>query len=103
MLEARLDYVLIDPPPLLPVTDAAVLSSVARGAVVVGSGVVRKEHLRRALEALQAVNGNTLGLVVNRIPQRDTHSYGNYRYEYSAESERERAKDRQRTKATVAH
>jgi len=102
-LEARFDYVLIDAPPLLPVTDAAVLSTVAGGAVVVvGSGVVHKEHLRRALEALQAVNGNTLGLVVNRIPKGDGNGYGDYRYAYSAESEGRRVKDRRRGKATVA-
>jgi len=102
-LEARFDYVLIDAPPLLPVTDAAILSTVAGGAVVVvGSGVVHKEHLRRALEALQAVNGNTLGLVLNRIPKGDGRGYGDYRYEYAAESEREKAKDRQRAKVTAA-
>jgi len=102
-LEARFDYVLIDAPPLLPVTDAAILSTVAGGAVVVvGSGVVHKEHLRRALDALQSVNGNTLGLVLNRIPKGDGRGYGDYRYEYAAESEREKAKDRQRAKVTAA-
>lgn len=102
-LEARFDYVLIDAPPLLPVTDAAILSTVAGGAVVVvGSGVVHKEHLRRALDALESVNGNTLGLVLNRIPKGDGRGYGDYRYEYAAESEREKAKDRQRAKVTAA-
>ena len=102
-LEGRFDYVLIDAPPLLPVTDAAILSTVAGGAVVVvGSGVVHKEHLRRALIALEAVGANTLGLVLNRIPKGDGHSYGDYRYEYSGDSKRERAKDRRRTKESVA-
>jgi len=102
-LEARFDYVLIDAPPLLPVTDAAILSTVVGGAVVVvGSGVVHKEHLRRALEALQAVNGNTLGVVLNRIPNGDGRGYGDYRYEYAAESDGKKAKDRQRAKVTAA-
>ncbi len=102
-LEDRFDYVLIDAPPLLPVTDAAILSTMAGGAVVVvGSGVVKRIHLRRALEALSSVNSNTLGLVLNRIPKSEEHSYGNYRYEYADNSERQWAKNRSRTKATVA-
>lgn len=101
-LEARFDHVLIDAPPLLPVTDAAILTTIAGGAlVVVGAGVVHKEHLRRALDALDAVNGNTLGLVLNRIPKGDGGHYGGYQYEYAAESGRERAKDRGKRQATA--
>jgi len=92
-LEARFDYVLIDAPPLLPVTDAAVLSTHAGGAlVVVGVGIVNKDHLRRALEALEAVNGNTLGLVLNRLPRQDSGGYGTYAYDYSGDSPRASAK-----------
>lgn len=92
-LEARFDYVLIDAPPLLPVTDAAVLSTHVGGAlVVVGAGVINKDNLRRALETLQAVNGNTLGLVLNRLPRKEAGGYGyGYKYEYSADSPRQQA------------
>jgi capsular exopolysaccharide synthesis family protein len=77
-LEGMFDYVIIDAPPLLPVTDAAVLSTITGGTVVVvGCGVVQKEQLTRALAAVEAVNGNILGLVINRIPTRgaDAESY----------------------------
>lgn len=91
-LEARFDYVLIDAPPLLPVTDAAVLSTIVGGAVVVvGAGLVTKDHLHRALDTLTAVKGNTLGLVVNRLPRRDAGGYGSYEYTYSSESPGKRA------------
>ncbi len=102
-LEARFDYVLVDAPPLLPVTDAAVLSTVVGGAlVVVGAGVVHKEHLRRALDTLDAVTGVTLGLVLNRLPRGDGGSYGDYRYEYVNDSERGRIKERRRKQPTPA-
>lgn len=86
-LEARFEYVLIDAPPLLPVTDAAIISTVVGGAVVVvGAGVVTKEHLDRALGALDSVKANTLGLVLNRLPAQHRGGYGSYRYEYTSES-----------------
>lgn len=58
-LEQRFDYVVIDAPPLLPVTDAAVLSKVADGTiVVVGAKIVKREHLSRALTTLENVDAS---------------------------------------------
>ena len=69
-LSEQFDYVLIDAPPLLPVTDAAVLSTQATGAVlVVGSGLVTRDQLGAALESLQSVNGTVLGVALNRVPR----------------------------------
>ncbi|MBO1755776.1 polysaccharide biosynthesis tyrosine autokinase [Allobranchiibius sp. CTAmp26] len=69
-LSEQYDYVLIDAPPLLPVTDAAVLSTLATGAVVVvGSGLVSRDQLSTALESLRAVNGTVLGVALNRVPR----------------------------------
>lgn len=77
-LRRRFDYVVIDTPPLLPVTDAAVVSKLVDGAVlVVGASVVRREHVQRSLEMLQTVGARTLGLIVNRAPTggRDAYAY----------------------------
>ncbi len=77
-LKERFDYVIIDTPPLLPVTDAAVVSRLVDGAlVIVGAGVVRREHLARSLGVLATIGARPLGLVVNRIPTtgRDGHTY----------------------------
>jgi capsular exopolysaccharide synthesis family protein len=95
-LTGRYDYVLIDAPPLLPVTDAAVLSTIVDGAlVVVGAGVAQREHVRRALDSLEAVNGSVLGLILNRVKAKDGGGgYGTYEYDYRPESERQRAKGR---------
>lgn len=83
-LESSFDYVLIDAPPLLPVTDAAVLSTVVDGAlVVVGAGIVTREQLRHAIASLDSVNGRVLGLIMNRVQAKDGASaYGSYRYDY---------------------
>lgn len=70
--------VLIDAPPLLPVTDAAVLSSVADGAVVViRTGRTTQEQLAQSLGNLEKVKGRILGAVLNYVPTNgtDAHSY----------------------------
>ncbi len=94
-LSEQFDYVLIDAPPLLPVTDAAVLSTQATGAVlVVGSGLVTKDQLAAALESLQTVNGTVLGVALNRVP-RGSRVAGYYDYGYQSHStEQTRASSR---------
>ena len=93
-LEARFDMVILDAPPLLPVTDAAVLSTVAGGTVVVvGAGMVDRDHLAKALQSLEAVKANLLGLVLNRVPTKGADSYSYY-HGYAAQTPRERAKER---------
>jgi capsular exopolysaccharide synthesis family protein len=102
-LEEMFDYVIIDAPPVLPVTDATVLSTLAGGTVVVaGCGVVTKEQLGRALQSIKAVNGNVLGLVVNRIPTRGANAESYYYRDGYAplspdRSRKERARDRKAT------
>jgi len=79
-LESRFDVVIIDTPPLLPVTDAAVLSTIAGGTVVVvGAGRVDRDHLAKSLQSLETVKGRVLGLVLNRIPTKNTDAYYTYR------------------------
>ena len=95
-LESRFDVVIIDTPPLLPVTDAAVLSAIAGGTVVVvGSGRVDRDHLTRSLQSLDAVKGRVLGLVLNLTPTKGADAYSYYRG-YAPESPRKRAKERER-------
>ncbi|MHB1472926.1 MAG: tyrosine-protein kinase domain-containing protein [Dermatophilaceae bacterium] len=96
-LESRFDVVIIDAPPLLPVTDAAVLSTIVGGTVVVvGAGLVNRDHLARALQSLDAVKGRVLGLVLNRLPTKGADAYSYYREGYAPASARQRAKERER-------
>ena len=71
--------VLIDAPPLLPVTDAAVLSRAADGAIVViRTGKTTQEQLEQSLGNLEKVKGRILGAVLNCVPTRGTDAYSYY-------------------------
>jgi capsular exopolysaccharide synthesis family protein len=71
--------VLIDAPPLLPVTDAAVLSRVADGAIVViQAGKTTQEQLDQSLGNLEKVRGRVLGTVLNYVPTRGADAYSYY-------------------------
>lgn len=89
-LAQKFDYVLLDGPPMLPVTDSAVLSTITDGAVVVvGSGLVTRDQLRTAVDGLYAVEARILGVVLNRIPRNAAGSnYYDYKYDYRPRRER---------------
>lgn len=62
-------FVILDAPPLLPVTDAAVLSRVASGVLlVVRSGKTNTDELEVALENVARAGGKTIGIVLNGVP-----------------------------------
>ena len=83
-LESTFDAVIIDAPPLLPVTDAAVLAQQVGGVVlVVGSQKVRSNDLEKSLAALDMVDADLLGVVLNRLPAKgpDAYAYSYYSYD----------------------
>ncbi|MFN2347244.1 MAG: polysaccharide biosynthesis tyrosine autokinase [Dermatophilaceae bacterium] len=87
-LGKNFDQVIIDAPPVLPVTDAVVLSTVADGVIVVaGSGLVEREQLNHTLKSIASVNGKVLGLVLNRVPKGTGGQYTRYAYSYSLPEE----------------
>lgn len=60
------DLVVVDSPPLAPVTDAAILGGAFGGvALVVGSGFVDSRQLRSTSEALDSAHARVLGIIVN--------------------------------------
>jgi capsular exopolysaccharide synthesis family protein len=80
-LEHAFDAVIIDAPPLLPVTDASVLAQHVGGVVVVvGTQKVKNQDLEKALGNLGMVSANLLGIVLNRLPVKgpDAYSYSYY-------------------------
>jgi len=80
---AQYDTVVIDAPPLLPVTDAAILASITRGALLVtGSGMATIPQLQDALDTVEQAQAATLGIVLNKV--RATTN-GGYHYYYSRE------------------
>jgi capsular exopolysaccharide synthesis family protein len=83
LLTDQFDMVLIDTPPVLPVTDAAVLAAYADGTLmVIAAGTTTKKQARRAVEILERVDAAPLGVIVNRIPHRGGTFYYGYGYGY---------------------
>ncbi|MDT4986659.1 MAG: tyrosine-protein kinase [Micromonosporaceae bacterium] len=74
------DLVLIDAPPVLPVTDAATTAAACDGVVVVvRHGVTRREELTATVAALRTVDAKLLGTVLNLAPARGgDQSYQEY-------------------------
>ncbi len=68
-LSARADYVLFDAPPVVAVTDAAVLASRMDGVLLVLKAAKSKRELaQRAKEQLEKVNARILGVVLTNAP-----------------------------------
>jgi succinoglycan biosynthesis transport protein ExoP len=79
------DYVLIDTPPVLLVTDALIIATHCDTLlVVVRIGVAQKRALRRIRQDLAKYPGKQTGIVINALPHADTYygGYGNYRKYY---------------------
>lgn len=80
------DYVLIDTPPILLVTDALIVASHCDTLLlIVRVGVAQKRALRRIRQDLAKYPGKQTGIVVNALPIADTYygGYGNYRKYYA--------------------
>ncbi len=74
--------VIIDAPPLLPVTDGAVLTHQADGAlVVVSMGKTTYDLLEKSLDTISKAGGRALGVVLNKAPLKGVDSSA-YSYEY---------------------
>lgn len=85
------DYVLVDMPPVLAVTDAAVLSQKVDGIVfVIKSGKISPDEAKLAKTRLEQAGANILGAVLNAVPQR--HGGYGYGYYYYYDEEREKHK-----------
>jgi succinoglycan biosynthesis transport protein ExoP len=81
-LREHFDLVLIDSPPVLPVTDAAILSRYADATLMlVAAGQTRRGDLHRAVEKLNQVGVTILGLVLNKVTRQTGRTYG-YSYSY---------------------
>jgi capsular exopolysaccharide synthesis family protein len=86
-LRADYDIVLIDAPPLLPVTDAALLASQSDGAIlVVRHGKTTADQVRAAAERLTSVGAEPAGVIFNMTPAKGSGQYGyGYGYGYGYE------------------
>jgi succinoglycan biosynthesis transport protein ExoP len=74
------EWIVLDTPPVLAVTDAVVLASVVSAVVfVVGSEMTRRVHAERALATLRAGKPRSIGVVLNRVDfDRNKYYYSRY-------------------------
>ena len=90
------DMVIIDSPPILSVADAAILSAVSDGVVlVVNAGSTPRPAIQRAIQQLSDVKAKIIGCVLNNMDfEKESYYYSYYRYKkyydhYYGEEEKE--------------
>jgi len=77
---AWFDWVIVDTPPVLAVTDAVILAPLAAGvAFVIRSEMTPRRHVRRALETLMTGGPKLHGIVLNGVDlERNKYYYSRY-------------------------
>lgn len=81
-LSAAFDVLVIDSPPVLPVSDAVILARATDGALlVVRHGSTSRDQVAASVAALQAVGAGLVGTVMTFVPRRRGRAYRAYRYE----------------------
>lgn len=79
------DFILLDAPPALAVSDALVLSRLVDGVLyVVRCDSTPKQAVMAGVKRLRRVDANLVGVLLNRVGERQ-HGYGYGRYSYYAE------------------
>ncbi len=79
-LEERFDYIILDSPPLVTVTDPIILSTLVDGVIlVVKSGQSKSALVSRVCQYLSAVGAKVLGVTLNNLDIRK-EGYDYYRY-----------------------
>ena len=80
-LRSRFDYVIVDTPPILAVTDPAGVAARVDGVIVC---MRLSRHTRdlgkRTIDSLRDIGATVSGVVINGVEERDAYGYGNYRY-----------------------
>jgi Mrp family chromosome partitioning ATPase len=84
-LRASADFVIIDSPPIVPVTDAVVLSSrVDAVMMVIQAGKTRRRHLSKSADLLHQADAPVIGAVMNGAGRHARYGYyERYGYGYS--------------------
>lgn len=102
-LGERYDFCIFDSPPLIAVTDAAVLAKGMDGVlVVVKSGRTHREALSHGIDLLENVRARIMGILLNDVSRANTYGsyyyyyYYHYYYYYGESGDKKRRKDHKR-------
>ena len=77
--QEKFDRVIFDAPPMIPVTDAALLAGMAGAIIGIAlSGKTPRPALRRLVKLCEDVNAKMLGLILNGVPLRAAATYYGY-------------------------
>jgi len=101
-MKTMYDIVLFDSPPIIAVTDAAVLSSRLDGVIlVVKAGQTDREAAYRAYTLLKNVNSRVLGALLNGVQVESMYGsyYYYYHYYYYGKDGDKKRKNKSRSKA----
>lgn len=104
-LKLLFDLIVVDAPPLLPVSDPAVLSREVDGvALLVRAGSTQRDVALRAKKILDDVGANLLGVIVNNVDDVLPYYYGHtyYQYGYSSPEEDGKSQSPQKSKPTTS-
>jgi len=83
-LSEEFNYIVIDSPPIIAVTDPALLSKLVDGTLMVlDYGIVKKDDALGAIEQLRKVQANVIGAVINAMPYSRSY-YNGYSYYYGS-------------------
>ena len=67
----KVDYVVVDTAPLLPVADGSEVAALADGTLLVARhGLTTDTHVKRAVHDPRRVDAKLLGVVLNRVPSK---------------------------------
>ncbi|SHF21735.1 CpsD/CapB family tyrosine-protein kinase [Alkalibacter saccharofermentans] len=81
-LKDHFDMILLDSPPIMPVTDGLILSQIVDGTIVIVSlGSTERDALKKTMDSLEKIGANILGTVINKASSKAGY-YVNYEYEY---------------------
>lgn len=99
-LRESLDFIIIDTPPILLVTDSQLLASFTDGYILtVASGETDRNAAAKSKELLNNVNAKILGVVLNKLNLNDKGYYGYYgKYYYGIDGERHKDKSNKKSR-----
>ncbi|MCB2296765.1 CpsD/CapB family tyrosine-protein kinase [Clostridium tagluense] len=95
-LKKTYDFIILDTPPIVLVTDAQILAQYTDGCLlVISSGEAERDSVIKSKGLLEKVNAKILGIVLNKV---DSKKKGYYHYQYEYGGSGKEGKSRKKEK-----